>query len=57
MKKIYLVILLFALFLGAMSKSVAQTTFTSTQSGDWDKGATWGNDGNDAIYIGVGEAF
>ena len=46
MKKEYLFILLFALLGVLNSKSIAQTTFTSTQSGDWNKGATWGNAGN-----------
>ena len=35
--------LLIILLLIAVSSSIAQTTFTSTQSGDWDDGGTWGN--------------
>jgi len=35
--------LLIILLLLAVSNSIAQTTFTSTKSGDWDDGATWGN--------------
>ena len=35
--------LLIVLLLLTVTNSIAQTTFTSTVSGDWDDGGTWGN--------------